>query len=494
MRDIIFHLKHATRGTLQAQLREQLLDAILNRQLMPGQPLPSSRRLARQLGVARNTVMLTYQSLVEQGFVVSRERSGFFVNEALKLDHASPPIGMGQGGTPSGPPVDWEGRYTRHPSAQVNISKPVDWQNCPYPFIYGQIDPQFFPLSAWRDCSRRALAKLAVNQWSTDQFQTDDPLLIEQIRTRVLLRRGVRARDDEILITMGAQNALWLVSSLLFSEASTIGLEEPGYVDARNIFALRTGRLRPLPIDSAGLIVDDGLKGCDYVYVTPSHQSPSTVTMPFERRLALLERASADDFILIEDDYEGEINFVGEPTPALKSLDSSGRVLYVGSFSKNLAPGLRLGFLVAPPALIRELRYLRRLMFRHPPANNQRCAGLFLADGHYDSLIHRLRRVYRERWEVMGAALERHMPDTVRAKSVGGSSFWVRGPEGLDGESLARLALERGIVIEPGRIFFQVPNPPRNYFRLGFSSIPTDRIEPGIRLLAELVHAHSAAA
>ncbi len=483
MREFMFHLKSAEGDTLQTQLRQQLLGAILDGQLAPGQPLPSSRRLAKQLGVARNTVTLTYQALVEQGFLVSRERSGFYVAEDLSETE----IRLPSQSIPEDGSVDWEARFVRHPSEQRNIAKPRNWQQAKYPFIYGQVDPKLFPLAAWRECSRRALGKLAVAEWSPDLFVSDDPLLIEQIRTRVLPRRGVLAADDQILVTMGAQNALWLLASLLMSQDTTVGLENPGYVDARNIFALRAGRVKPLAIDQQGLVPGDNLRECDYVYVTPSHQAPTTVTMPYERRLDLLSQAENDDFIIIEDDYEGETNYIQEATPALKSIDRSGRVLYIGSLSKSIAPGLRMGFLVGPRNLINEARQLRRLVMRHPPSNNQRCVALFIADGHFDSLVHRLRKVYRERWEVMGAALKNHLPHSSRIPTFGGTSFWVSGPKSLDANTLAQTAWDRGLILEPGDIHFLSPDPPKNFFRLGFSSIETELIEPGVELLADLI-------
>jgi GntR family transcriptional regulator / MocR family aminotransferase len=166
-------------------------------------------------------------------------------------------------------------------------------------------------------------------------------------------------------------------------------------------------------------------------------------------------------------------------------LDDEGRVIYIGSLSKTLFPGLRLGFLVAPKQLVAEARALRRLMVRHAPNNNQRTAALFLSLGHHDTLIRRLHRAYRSRWEIMGNALEIHLPKSSRIPSFGGTSFWVKGPDGLDSEILAKAAAERGILIEPGRINFAGTEQPRNYFRLAFSSIDEQKIEPGIKLLAE---------
>src|SRR5690606_18419439 len=196
-----------------------------------------------------------------------------------------------------------------------------------------------------------------------------------------------------------AQHALYLLGSLLVDRSTTVGVESPGYCDARNIFALKTAKTVALPVDGDGLVIGPELESCDYVYTTPSHQFPTTATLTRERRRALLARAAACDLVVIEDDYESEINHLGTPSPALKSLDRDGRVVFVASLSKTLAPGLRLGYMVGPRELIREARALRRLMLRHPPANNQRTVALFLARGHHDSLMRRLSHAYRDRWE-----------------------------------------------------------------------------------------------
>lgn len=296
------------------------------------------------------------------------------------------------------------------------------------------------------------------------------------------------ASDDEVLVTLGAQNALYLLASLLVNGRTRVAMEEPGFPDMRNIFRLRTEHVALVPVDGEGLVLSGALADRDVVFVTPSHQFPTTATMPLERRLALLKLAAECDFIVIEDDYEFETNYVNEPCPALKSLDDEGRVVYVGSLSKTLFPGLRLGFMVGPKELIAEARALRRLMVRHAPNNNQRTAALFLSLGHHDTLIRRLHRAYRARWEVMGASLNKHLPESSRIPTFGGTSFWVKGPEGLDSEVLAKEVSRQGLLIEPGRIDFGGPDRPRNTFRLAFSSIEEARIEPGIKLLADAIH------
>lgn len=484
MRDQLLHLSPDSNASLQSQIREMMVSVILDGHIPGGSPLPSCRKLAIQLGVARNTVVLAYQQLVDEGYLIARERSGYYVNKDILAGRVAE-ARRSKVGAVAAP--DWPRRLKLKPSSQRNIVKPHDWQKYHYPFIYGQFDPALFPIADWRECAREALSIMAIRDWARDSIDTDDPLLVEQIHTRLLPRRGVWATPSEILVTVGAQQALYIIASLLVADNSTVGIEDPGYPDARNIFAVSTSQLVGLSVDEAGLIVDKRLDRCDYIYITPSHQSPTTVTLPLQRRRALLNRAADVNFVVVEDDYESETNFVGDPTPALKSLDQNDRVIYVGSLSKTLAPGLRLGYMVGPSELVREARALRRLMLRHPPANNQRAAALFLARGHHDSLVRRLSHAYRDRWQAMGNALAQHMPESARVPTFGGTSYWIKGPDGLDAKELQRQALEQGILIEAGDVHFLSEHPPVNYFRLGFSSISVDRIEPGIRKLADLI-------
>ena len=458
------------------------MGAILDGRIRPDRPLPSSRELAKQLGIARNTVVLSYQHLVDDGYLSVRARSGYFVNREILAGRLA---AQHNDGDPTS--IDWGNRLKRYPARQRNIQKPADWRRYRYPFIYGQPDPELFPTADWRECCRELQSVGEVRSFAQDRFDADDPLLVEQIQSRVLPRRGVWADADEILITLGAQHALYLLAELLLDAASVVGIEDPGYPDARNIFQLSGARVLPLAVDADGVVPDRQMAQCDVAYVTPSHHVPSTVTMPEQRRRELLEGAARADLLLIEDDYESETNFVGEPTPALKSLDTDSRVIYVGGLSKTLAPGLRVGFMVGPRDLIREARALRRLMVRHPPSNNQRIVALFLSMGYHDAHMLRLNRVLQERWQLMNEALNCHLPHSFHTPTFGGTSYWITGQPALDAEDLAEQARAHSLLIEPGGVYFMDEHGPRNYFRLGYSSIKTAHIEPGIALLSSLV-------
>ena len=482
MRDALYHLEHSRPATLQARIREVLIQAIAAGRLKPGDTVPSTRKMARQLGVSRNTVTLAYQALVAEGFLSARERSGFYV-DATAPDGLAPRIPRGavvEGG------VDWDPRIVERIDGRRFIHRPDNWQEMRYPFIYGQVDRDIFPIAEWRDCVRQSMGKRWLDAWTQDRYGEDDPLLLEQIAGRVLPRRGIGAAPTDILVTLGAQNALYMIAALLVDRETRCLVEDPGYPDLRNMLRLRSHRVSTAPVDSEGMVV--GGRPADIVFCTPSHHYPTTVTMSPARRKALLAEADARDLIVVEDDYEFETNYRGVPQPALKSLDAEGRVIYVGSLSKSLMPGLRLGFIAADPALIERLRLLRRLMLRHPPGNNQRAAALFMANGHYDVLVRRIHRIYRARWEAMRDSVDRLLPGWSRAPGFGGSSFWMTGPAGLDSAELARALREKGVLIEPGEPFFARPSDGASRFRLGFSSIPAERIPEGVEIVARLAH------
>jgi GntR family transcriptional regulator / MocR family aminotransferase len=467
--------------TLQGQLRDMLVHAVMEGFISPGQALPSSRLLAQTLGLSRTTVTLALQALVDKGLIDARARSGLFVSAALQATYLG--ARHRAAAKPGARGVSWDDRLKLQPSRQRNIEKPGDWQQQPYPFIYGQFDATLFPNADWRECVLETLQGRALRRWAPDHIDRDDDALVDQIHRRLLPARGIWADRDEILVTTGAQQATFLLSTLLLGPATTVGMENPGYPDARNNFLLRTRHVRALRVDEQGLVLGAALTGCSYVYVTPSHQCPTTVTMPLQRRLELLARAQRDDFIVIEDDHESELNFSGQPTPALKSLDSQARVIYLGSLSKTLAHGLRLGYVVAPAELIRELRALRRLVMRHVPTNNQQAAASFIGHGHQEAFVRRLNIAYRDRAQALRCALALHAPGLTPMPAHGGSALWVRAAKGVDTSALTVRLYRQGVVVEPGDVFFAGGRQPRHHLRIGYSSIPVERIEAGVRVI-----------
>lgn len=478
-----FFLDPAFQGTLQAQIQQLIAQGILSGRFHKGEKLPSTRRLASHFGVSRITVTLAYTELVASDYLASRGRSGYYVSE----------------NAPEPPPftdlpqredsVDWTRAIGRRYTGGDMASKPLDWASYRYPFIYGQADPELFDHANWRLCALQALGQKDFAALTGDYFDQDDPLLVDFIARHTLPRRGIIAEPDEILITMGAQNALWLTAQVLLTQRRTAAIEDPCYHALRDILTHMRCHLAPLIVDRDGLPPDTIPPETDVIFTTPSHQCPTNATMPIARRQQLLERARDLDALIVEDDYEFEMSFLKPPTRALKSLDTEGRVIYVGSFSKSLFPGLRLGYLVGSRPFIREARALRAAMYRHPPGHIQRTAAYFLSLGHYDALVRRIRATFQTRRELMADAIAAHGLTIAGSAAHGGSSFWMQAPEGTDIEALTGRFHAQSVLIEPGRPFFLGKGRARNYYRLAYSSIPDARIGAGVARVAEALGA-----
>ncbi|MFQ5438400.1 MAG: PLP-dependent aminotransferase family protein [Paracoccaceae bacterium] len=481
-----FFLDPAFRGTLQTQIQQIIASAILAGRIEPGDKLPSSRKLAAHLGIARITVTLAYNELVADDYLRAASRSGYFVSTTApvtRLESLAPPE---QRDT-----VDWNRFFSQRFTGGRLVEKHDNWRSYPFPFIYGQADPALFHHSNWRLCAHQALGRREFDSLTTDYVEGDDPELLEFIARHSLPRRGIRARPEQIMVTVGAQNALWILSRILLGKGRLAAFENPGYPGLRNILRHMGAATVPVPVDDDGLPPDLLPTGLDAVFVTPSHQCPTTVTMPMERRHEVLRLAHERDFLVIEDDYEFEMSFLNPPTPALKSLDEDGRVIYVGSFSKSLFPGLRLGYLVGSETFIRQARALRHAMLRHPPGNIQRTTAYFMARGHYDAMVRQMRDAFFKRRRVMAAAIENSPLRVAGSASFGGSSFWVETPLGIDTEKLAGTLMEDGVLIEPGSPFFTGPDAPSNFCRLAYSSIAHDRIPEGVERISAHVRANA---
>ena len=478
-----FFLDPATEGTLQARIQQMVAQGILAGRFRAGERLPSSRKMALHLGVSRITVTLAYTELVADDYLTSWGRSGYFVSENAPEPPAFPAQQSGTG------TVDWTRAIGQRFAPSLGMDKPTDWAKYKYPFIYGQADPTLFDAANWRLCALQALGRRDFSALTSDYFDGDDPKLVEFISRQTLPRRGILAGPSEILITMGAQNALWLSAQVLLNSRRRAAIEDPCYPALRHILMQSRCQLSSVTVDADGLPPNALPDDTDVVFTTPSHQCPTAATMPLARRKALLEKAEKDDFLIVEDDYEFEMSFLKAPSPSLKSLDRNGRVIYVGSFSKSLFPGLRLGYLVGPEPFIREARALRASVLRHPPGHIQRTVSYYLSLGHYDALVRRMSRAYHDRRNVMDAALHATGLTIAGQGTYGGSSVWLRGPKGLDTTVLAHSLRSKGVLIEPGAPFFAGDTPPTEYFRLAYSSIPSSRIADGVAIIGQEIRA-----
>lgn len=470
--------------TLQDQIRKGVIDMIRSQAWPAGYRLPSSRTMARLLGVARNTVMIAYQQLAADGHVIVRERSGLFVSGDLTAGRT----GFGEiAGTADRAPANglrWSERLPRLPA--LPEPHPANWQQYQYPFLDGCFDDSLFPVDEWREAVSLSLKRRQVASWSG--IVDDDPALVGEIRSKILPRRGIYARPDEILLTLGTQHARVLALELFCNEGSRIGIEDPGPPELRVLIEARRGEAVLQPVDDEGVVTDSRLESCDLMIVTPSHQLPTGATLSLERRRALLEAARTHDLIIVEDDFECETNYLDEDFPAMRGMAGGDRVIYIAGLAKVLDPSLRLGFMVADREVITHLRELRRLSVRQPPPNNQRAAAQFLALGHYDSTMRRIGREFRTRQMALRDALNHYLPRSIAIQPVrGGTTMWVRGPDNLDVAELAVAAERRGVLIEKVDSY-HATNPPPSLFRLGVTSLPVERIRPGVAALTEALN------
>lgn len=465
---------------LYRQLREALEESIAAGNFPDGR-LPSSRALATELGVSRNTVNLAYQELIVDGYVTAHARSRLIVNEDIRKSHRKRPAEAEE--TDQVP--NWSEFVGPSPSDPFTaLEIPSDWWHYKFPFLSNQVDPMALPNQALARAFREALQPPHAGPSLQDSRGRDDPLLVEQLISEILPARGIQADPDQILITLGTQQAFYLIGRTLVSAGTRIAIEEPSWADARVILTAAGGEIVPVEVDDGGIVLSTSLSHVRLICTTPSHQAPTGVTLGVGRRRALLEIAAASDSLIIEDDYDSEVRYRGRPTPALKALDEHHRVVYLGSLSKFIAPGLRLGFIVAHPELIESMRRWRRMMVRHPPGLVQRAMAIFVRSGEYHRWLRRLRSGMKRKWQLIVPAVAEHFPWEV-SEPTGGLGVWMVGPEGFDSRVLLEEVREQGVLFEQGQPLYASSDPPANTFRLAYTAMREERIEEGVEIVGK---------
>ncbi len=384
-------------ASLQAQLAQSLKALMQSGVLRPGTAVPSSRELARDLQVSRNTVSQAYDRLVGEGYLEPSPRRGLFVSEVLTqrgLRRAGPAA------APIGAPASLLLR------SDERVGPPVPFRPC-------QPDVRLFPLPLWNRLRARALRRHGANLLHyQSQLALGLPELRRSLATYLRESRGVQCDWHQVAITSGSQQALYLLAQLLLKPGSRVAMEDPGYLGARLAWKSARACLEPLPVDSEGLrLPQDKRFAADLVYTTPSRQFPTGACLSLARRLALVEFAAKARAWIVEDDYDSEYRYTRLPLPSLQGLDRSGRVIYVGSMSKVLFPSLRIGYLVLPVSLVEGFAALRAVLDDHGPLVDQAALAEFIESGALHSHIRRSRGEYGHRLEAfVQAASELRLP------------------------------------------------------------------------------------
>jgi GntR family transcriptional regulator/MocR family aminotransferase len=442
------------------------------------------------LGISRTTTALAYEQLLLEGYVESRVGDG---TRVARLQPEQPVHGTENAhdqGTedPGGPRTALLGQRG-HMLSNLSFleERYANWADArTRPFRIGQPDVTSFPYEGWaRLVARHARHTLpTVALYQNAQGYT---LLREAIAAHISLTRGVHCSPEQIILTAGSQGALDLIARVLLDPGDLAWVEDPGYSGARGALVAAGARLHPVPVDQEGLVVVAGQELCPtarLAIVTPSHQFPTGVTMGLRRRLALLTWSREVEAWIVEDDYDTEYRYSGRPLEALHSLDGAGRVIYVGTFSKVLVPSLRLGYLVAPPALLKSLLAARRFIDIHPPLLEQMALADFITKGHYARYVRKMRLRYLQRRDALVAALRQDLGDRLDV-SVPDAGLhlvaWLRA--GLSAQAVARQAAAHGLQI-PLLSRFSLRPLQRDGLMLGFAGANPDELRAGVRTLA----------
>jgi GntR family transcriptional regulator/MocR family aminotransferase len=486
--DFAISLDNNSPVPLHQQLYKEVRQAILNRRLLPKERIPSTRQLAKSLGISRTTVTQTYDQLLSEGYIEAIVGSGTFVCSQLPDDLLR------------SAPVETAGKITRSPvqlskygvylSDTENVPRIAE-ADMPINFRYGRPAFDQFPIKLWRRLlSRYCCSNL---QWLDYSRDAQGYKALREAISRYLSRsRAVICTSDQVLIVNGTQQALDLIMRLFIEPDDVIALEDPSYPSARLIFQTQGAKLLPISVDESGLLVKN-LTNCSkeqirLVYVTPSHQFPTGAILSLPRRLELLSWAQQTGALIIEDDYDSEYRYGDRPIPALQGLDHSDSVLYVGTFSKVLFPSLRIGYLVLPKNLVSTFARAKWLSDRHLPLLEQQVLADFIEEGHLERHIRKMRAVYDRRRQVLVKALNVQFGEqaTILGEKAG-IHLMVRLHTALSDEEIIQRAAQVGVGMMSAAPHYLKPHS-KGEFIFGYGELTEQQLEEGICRIAKILN------
>lgn len=464
------------------QIANWLKESIRTGSLPKGTRLPATRALAAELGLSRITVQNAYALLESDGLIITREGSGTFVD---------PPQFISQ--TPDKLiEKNWPTWQFDH---QTETSSPAPVAQRPFTgkaiSFTGVGDPDTFPLKDFLHTLQDVIRRDGTTALGYGTFGAGYAPLRLTI-SRVLASQGIQTNPDQVLITSGSQQALALVCQQLLHEGDVILVESPTYNLALELFRRLKLKIIDIPVDENGMQVEliEPLLQVDHprmIYTIPNFQNPSSACMSVARRRLLLSLAAKYSIPILEDDFAGDLRYEGHSLPAIKALDVNGQVIYIGTFSKMLMPGIRVGYLVADGPIFSQLVNLKFVQDLTTSPLTQRALDDFVTVGRYQSHLRRTARLYRQRRDAIVSALQSHLPMVTYAIPRGGLFLWMMLPNAISSTELLPFALKEGVEFAPGTRFFAYPEDGERFIRLNFATHSVDDIETGILRLKNAI-------
>ncbi|WP_266368764.1 MocR-like pyridoxine biosynthesis transcription factor PdxR [Tellurirhabdus rosea] len=482
----LFVLNRQSATPLSAQLITTFIRHIRQGILPANTRLPGSRTLAVLLGIHRKTVIAAYEDLAAQGWLVQHPSRGTFVSSQLP-DITPRPL-------PDTPTKGMAGRTGYEVKKRKHLAIPVLKNNALLTFDDGFPDVRLAPVEQLAR-NYRSILKRGFQHHLLGYSDTNGSLFFRQQLARYLHdSRGIPATAEHVFTTRGSVMAIYLLAQVLLEPGDTVAVGQTNYRTANMIFAERGATLLRLPVDQQGLVVEALAEQCRrqpvrLLYLTPHHHHPTTVTLSAERRIQLLQLAEQYGFVILEDDYDYDFHYASSPILPLASADPAGMVVYIGSFTKSMAPAFRVGYVVAPPDLIAELGYLRRIVDRQGDTVLEQAIAEMLAEGDIQRHLKKAQKIYHQRRdafcrllrEEVGHAVSFTVPD-------GGLAVWAEFAKELDLAVLSARCREQGLVFSDGR-FYHPDGLPLHHTRLGFASCTVEEMEQGVAILKREVFA-----
>jgi GntR family transcriptional regulator/MocR family aminotransferase len=468
---------------LYRQLYDQLRDAILSGRLAPGTRLPSTRELANELDLARNTVLNAFEQLYAESYLERHVGDGTYVSHQLPDDL----VRAKNFRTRQVAKTNGNSKSSVSTSVTFMPCTVADYSGAPRPFRTGTPALDSFPYKLW--------GRLLTRRWSNSAHEilpysesAGYLPLRRAIASYLSTTRGVRCVPEQLIITSGSQHALEIVARTLLKRGDKAWIEDPGFLGARASFTAAGASLIPVPVDSEGLNIAAGSERCSdphLIYVTPSHQYPLGMTLTLRRRLELLKLASSSGAWIIEDDYDSEFRYVGRPLAALQGLDTDQRVIYLGTFSKVLFPSIRIGYIISPPELFDALLSARCLAGHQSPTLEQAVLSDFIGEGHFARHLRRMRVLYAERQQALVSAAKKELTGLLEIRpSEAGMHLLGWLPPQIDDHPAHRAASAAGVEVTPLSAYCIEPQE-RGALRLGYTGYKPREIWRATRRLAQ---------